>query len=258
MKEKSMEKYIDINADMGESYGNFIIGCDSLIMPLITSANVACGFHGGDPVTMKETIAMAKTHGVKIGAHHAFADLQGFGRREIKISAEELYTDTVYQVGAIKLMCEVQGMHLHHIKPHGALYNLLGKDKTLAAVYMEAIRDIDSSLPLYHAGSLIHSAIGLAAKQKGIRFIREFNADTDYSSDGLVAIKKVHEKIDSNATVDRVINFLETGNVQIGTGETLTFVADSICVHGDNPSAAEMLTTLRTKLIEIGYQIKSV
>jgi UPF0271 protein len=252
-----MKKVIDINADMGESFGNFQMGNDAAIMPYVTSANIACGFHAGDPVTMKHTVRLARENNVAVGAHHGFHDLLGFGRRVITITADDLYAETIYQIGALKLMCARGGIALHHVKPHGALYNHLVFQEALAKAYINAIHDVDPTLLLYHLGTVPDSPLVHFAEEKGIRIIREFYADLDFAPNGLTVIKKVHGEVDAEATARRVAAFLETGKLKIGSGDTLAFSADSICVHGDNPSAAKVITVLRGRLKEMGYEIKA-
>lgn len=250
-----MTKKIDINCDMGESYGRFIIGNDEEVMPYVTSANIACGFHGGDPCTIQRTVDLAAKLDVNIGAHPSFPDLVGFGRREMKLSYEEIKSYTLYQIGALKIFADIAGKPISHIKPHGSLYNVLCYDNKLAEAFIEAIVNVDPECSIYHIGSIKESAIAFQCEKKGIRLIREFNADTDYADDGSIAIKKVHEKVDAVKTVERVVNFLEKGEVIAVNGKVLKFKADSICVHGDNPSAIEVLTFLRKRLTEIGYEI---
>ena len=251
-------KKIDINSDMGESYGNFKVGNDEIVMPFVTAINVGCGFHGGDPCTMKRTVELAAKLGVAVGAHPGFPDLMGFGRREMKLSTEDIISYTIYQAGALQAFAGAYGLKIHHVKPHGALYNMLGKDEKLAPAFVEAVGKFGPECSIYHSGSLVNSAIGIAAAQKGVRYVREFNADTDYAPDGSVVIKQVHGKVDSESSVERVVKFLQTGKVEIGAGGELQFEADSICVHGDNPSAVEVLTLLRKRLSEIGYEITAV
>jgi len=246
---------IDINCDMGESYGNFHVGNDSAVIPYVTSINIACGFHGGDPCTIKRTVELAAKHSVNIGAHPSYPDLLGFGRREIKLTPDELECYILYQVGALKLIAETCGKKIHHVKPHGALYNVLAFDKDLAEAFVNAVYQIDPNCLIYHLGSLKVSAIGEQAQNKGLKIIKEFNADTDYSDDGRVVIKKVHGKVNVQDSVERVIQFLQTGIVKTDTGNILKFTADSICVHGDNPSAVEVLTMLRQRLNQINYDI---
>lgn len=254
-----MTKRIEINCDMGESFGLWKIGNDEVIMPYIPSINVACGFHAGDPVIMRKTVELAKKNGSAVGAHPALQDLRGFGRREMAITEEELYADMMYQVGALKQFCELCDMPLHHVKPHGKLYVMLAHNEALSKAFVESIYDIDPKLPIYHSGSLVDSAIGRAVKEKGMTYVREFNSDTDYSADGNVITPKYKDGAASNAEAlaDRVINFLETGKVVIGSGETLEFGADSICVHGDNPYSENNVKVLRKRLAEAGYEVMS-
>ena len=255
-----MTKRIEINSDMGESFGLYKIGNDEALMPYIPAINVACGFHAGDPCVMKKTVELAIKNGSAVGAHPALPDLQGFGRREMAITEEEQYCDMIYQVGALKLFCETHGIPLHHVKPHGKLYVMLGHNEALSKAFVQAIYDIDPKLPIYHSGSLVDSAIGRAVKEKGMTYVREFNLDTDYSADGSVITPKFKDGAasDAEALAERVISFLETGKVKIGSGETLEFGADSICIHGDNPSSINNAKVLTAKLKEAGYEVKAI
>ena len=209
---------------------------------------------------MKKTVELAKKNGTAVGAHPGFRDLVGYGRREIKVTAEELYTDTIYQVGALKQMCELYDLPLHHVKPHGKLYVMMGQDEMMAKAFVDAVYDIDPKLPIYHSGSLVNSAIGNAVRAKNMTYVREFNSDTDYDAEGNVITPKYHNgaAADANALAGRVVSFLETGSVVIGSGETLTFGADSICVHGDNPFSENNVKVLTEKLREAGYEIKAI
>lgn len=255
-----MAKKIEFNCDMGESFGNYKIGHDDIIMPVIPAINVACGFHAGDGLVMKKTVEMAKANGVAVGAHPGFPDLMGFGRREMNLTEDEVYAYTIYQVGALKTMCEVFDMPLHHVKPHGKMYVMMGQDRAMSDAFVQAVYDIDPKLPIYHSGSLTSSAIGDAVKAKGMTYVREFNSDTDYDAQGNVITPhyKPGEEADSEQLAQRVLDFLETGKVKIGSGETLEFGADSICVHGDNPSAVNNIKALRDKLETAGYEIKAI
>jgi UPF0271 protein len=175
---------IDINSDVGESYGAFRIGADDELFPLISSANVACGFHGGDPRTIERTVNALVDQGVAIGAHPSFPDLVGFGRRVISASPDEVRTDVLYQIGALQAFCAVAGVPLHHVKPHGALYNLAAKDRTVAKAIVDAIRSLVPDSLLYaQAGSELENA----ANDAGLRVAREAFADRAYMSDGTLA-----------------------------------------------------------------------
>lgn len=255
-----MAKKIEINSDMGESFGLYTIGNDEALMPYLPAINVACGFHAGDPCVMKKTVELAVKNGTAVGAHTALPDLQGFGRREMAITEEELYCDTVYQIGALKLLCELNGIPLHHVKPHGKLYVMLGHNEILSKAFVQAVYDIDPNLPIYHSGTLVDSAIGRAVKAKGMTYVREFNLDTDYSVDGSVITPKFKDGAasDAEALAKRAIDFLETGKVKIGSGETLEFGADSICIHGDNPASVNNIKVFTQKLKEAGYELGAI
>ena len=172
---------IDLNADLGESFGAWRMGDDAGVMPWITSANIACGFHAGDPTTMRATIALCAQHGVAIGAHPSLPDLQGFGRREMKISPDEVYAQTLYQVGALHALTKAAGTQLHHVKPHGALYNMAARDAALAGAIARAVHEFDASLVLF---GLAGSALPKAGTATGLRVAHEAFADRRYQADG--------------------------------------------------------------------------
>ena len=253
-----MSKIMEINCDMGESFGIYKIGNDEAVMPYIPAINVACGFHAGDGVVMKKTVELAKKNGTAVGAHPGFPDLMGFGRREMNLTAEQCYAYTIYQVGALKTMCEVYDMPLHHVKPHGKLYVMMSHDRALSQAFVDAVYDIDPSLPIYHSGSLVDAEVGQVVKEKGMTYVREFNFDTDYSADGAVITPRYHEGEKIPGPEDlakRALGFLETGKLKIGSGEILEFGCDSICIHGDNPTAVDNVKALRKVLSEAGYEV---
>lgn len=234
---------IDINCDVGESYGNFKIGNDEALLPLISSCNIGCGFHGGDPLHMQKTVQLAIKNNVQIGAHPSFHDLMGFGRRYMKLPLNELQAIISYQISALKGITESQGGSLSYVKPHGALYNSIANNKEEAIATIEAIQSIDPHLALM---GLAGSALEEIARAKGIKFIREAFADRRYLSDGGLMPRSIE-----NAVIDTVEESVSqilciTKEQKVNTSEGLiSLVADSICIHGDNPLAVEILQTLR-------------
>ena len=248
---------VDLNCDLGESFGNYKIGGDDKIIPLISSANVACGFHAGDPVVMKKTIETAKKNNIGIGAHPGFLDLMGFGRREMKISIDEAKAYVLYQLGALGAFCKSEGVKLQHVKPHGALYNMSAKDYNLAKAICEAIADFDSSLIIL---GLSGSETLRAAKDLGLKYASEVFADRAYEEDGsLVARSKEGAMIhDENETIKRVIKMITEQKVTSITGKEIPIKADSICVHGDGEKALLFVKKIREKLENEGIIIQKL
>ena len=248
---------VDLNCDLGESFGNYKIGGDDKIIPLISSANVACGFHAGDPVVMKKTIETAKKNNIGIGAHPGFLDLMGFGRREMKISIDEAKAYVLYQLGALGAFCKSEGVKLQHVKPHGALYNMAAKDYNLSKAICEAIADFDSSLIIL---GLSGSETLRAAKDLGLKHASEVFADRAYEEDGsLVARSKEGAMIhDENEAIERVIKMIKEQKVTSITGKEIPIKADSICVHGDGEKALLFVKKIREKLVNEGIIIQKL
>ena len=231
---------IDLNCDLGESFGNYKCGLDEEVIPHISSANVACGFHASDPVVMAKTVALAKANGVAVGAHPGYPDLVGFGRRNLAASPAEVKAMVMYQIGALKAFCTANGIPLQHVKPHGAMYNMAGKDEALANAICEAIAEVDSNLILL---GLSGSKMQLAAKNVGLKFAREVFADRAYEEDGsLVARSKPGAVITDEAkSIAQVISMVRDGKVTTITGKEIAMQADSVCVHGDGVKAVEFV-----------------
>ena len=247
---------IDINCDMGESFGNFIVGNDEEIMPYITSANIACGFHGGDPWHMEKTILLAKAHKVKIGAHPSYPDLAGFGRRKMEIPKDELKAIVKYQIAAIKGMAESLGTKIHYVKPHGALYNTAATEKKEAIAIIEAVKEIDDSLYLMgFAGSNFQAL----AKQNGVKFIAEAFVDRKYTSDRKLMSRKIKgATINSEKeAVNQMIAIMLRNTLKIDDDMEIEIVADSICIHGDNKNVVKILKAMNDKLSSMGISKKS-
>lgn len=239
---------IDINCDCGEAFGRYPLGFDEEVMKYITSANIACGFHAADPVVMQKTVRYAKKNGVKIGAHVGFPDLQGFGRRNMELSEEELRCCVLYQLGALEGFCRAEGVKISHVKPHGAMYNMAAKDASMAETICQAVKDFDENLLLL---GLSGSCMEKAAEKIGLAFASEAFADRAYEADGsLVSRKKAGSVIkDSQAVCERVRQMVEKGTVTAITGETVHLRPDSICVHGDNESALELVKNIWKSLM---------
>lgn len=230
---------IDINCDMGESFGTYIMGNDLAIMPFITSANIACGFHAGDAGIMRQTVNLCLQHQVAIGAHPGFADLAGFGRRNIAVTANEAYELVLYQTGSLYAFVKAAGGTLHHVKPHGALYNMAAKDKALAQAIAQAVKDFDSNLFLY---GLAGSELITQARQTGLRTCSEIFADRTYLSDGTLTPRSQPGAIihDATVAVEQVMLFITEKKI----------AAETVCVHGDGVKAVEFARTLHTHFTE--------
>ena len=232
---------VDLNSDLGESFGRYTIGNDEKIIPLITSANVACGYHASDPVVMTQTIQRAKEAGIGIGAHPGLPDLMGFGRRSMAISNEEAKAYTLYQISALGGMCKAAGVKLQHVKPHGALYNMAAKDYDLSKAICEAIYEYDK-----------------AAQDCGLKAASEVFADRAYEEDGtLVNRRKPGAMIeDEDEAIKRVIRMVKEGKVTSITGKDIDIKADSICVHGDGEKALLFVEKIRKALAEEEIEIR--
>jgi 5-oxoprolinase (ATP-hydrolysing) subunit A len=248
-------KLIDLNADLGESFGAFKVGNDREILQYISSSNIACGYHAGDHNVMFETVRLAKKYGVRIGAHPGLPDLAGFGRREMQLSAQEIYHLVVYQIGALAAVCKACGTGLSHVKPHGALYNMAVRNKELAGAIAQAVADVDSALVLY---GLAGSEIVNAGKNAGLLVAQEVFADRTYQDDGSLTSRQENNAMihDSDVAVKRVITMIKEGKVATVNGADIDIQADTICVHGDSPKALEFVQNLRTALQKTDITIR--
>jgi UPF0271 protein len=247
---------IDLNCDMGESCGTNIIGNDEGIMPYLSSANIACGFHGGTPSVMHHTVKLAMRHGVAIGAHPSYPDLEGFGRREMNLSAAEVYDLVIYQVSALSGIVKVCGGQLHHVKPHGALYNMAARDAAIAMAIADAIADMNASLILY---GLSGSELIKAGKARGLRTCSEVFSDRHYQDDGsLTPRTKPHAFITStNTAVARVLRMVKENIVISDLGNPVSIEAETICIHGDGVHAVHFAKEIREALESGGIIIKA-
>jgi 5-oxoprolinase (ATP-hydrolysing) subunit A len=247
---------IDLNSDLGESYGAFQIGYDAELFPLISSANVACGFHGGDPRVIARTVKLAKEHGVAVGAHPGFPDLVGFGRRVIAATVDEIRTDTLYQLGALDAFCRAEGVPMHHVKAHGALSNVAMKDREVARAIAEAIAAFDKRLPLV---VLPGTELQTAAVEVGLPLILEAFADRAYHTDGtLVSRREPGAMItDPEIAAARMLRLVTEGKVTTIEGVDLTLEVQSICTHSDTPGAVEIVRAMRRRFDEAGIAIQA-
>lgn len=247
-------KKIDLNCDLGESFGAYKIGMDEEVIKYISSANVACGFHASDPVVMDKTVKNAKLNGIAVGAHPGFPDLMGFGRRNMNVSPSDAKAYVQYQVGALNAFCTANGVKLAHVKPHGALYNMAGKDYALSKAICEGIYEIDPNIILL---GLSGSQMLKAAADTGLRCAKEVFADRAYEEDGsLVARTKPGAVItDEKESLKRVIGMVKEGKVAAITGKEIPIEAQSICVHGDGVKALEFVKKIRQALTDEGIEI---
>lgn len=245
---------VDLNSDLGESFGRYTLGMDDKIIPLITSANVACGFHASDPAVMEKTVAMAREAGIKVGAHPGYPDLMGFGRRNMNITPAEARAYTLYQIGALDAFCKAKGLVMQHVKPHGALYNMAAKDYDLAKGICEGIAEYNKDLIVMalSGGQLVQ-----AARDMGLRTALEVFADRAYEEDGsLVDRKKEGAMVtDEDEAIARVIRMVKEKKVKAVTGNDIPITADSVCVHGDGAKALAFVEKIRKALTEEGIEI---
>ena len=243
---------VDLNSDLGESFGHYVLGNDDQILPLITSANVACGYHAGDPNVMAKTVAVAEQNGVAIGAHPSYPDRVGFGRRRMDMQLENVENMITYQVAALQGF--VKGHRLHHVKPHGALYNAAAKDLPLALSICRGIKRVDPELPIY---GLAGSQLIVAAREVGLPYASEVFADRAYQADGtLVPRVKPHSVLhDPQAVAERAVGMIKEHAVTAITGERVELEVDTICVHGDNEEAFAIVRALRSALKDAAIAI---
>ena len=246
-------KNIDLNCDMGESYGAWKMGADADIMPFITSANIASGFHAGDPATIRKTVKLAVDHGVTIGAHPSLPDLMGFGRRAMKISPQDMYDLVIYQAGAVEAFARAAGVKLHHVKCHGALYNMAAVDEGLSDAMARAVKDL-GDVKLY---ALSNSLMMKIAKGKGVPVYGEVFADRGYSDDGTLAPRDKPGGMieDSQASVKQVLGMIEEGFVTSLSGKRVPVAPDTLCLHGDQPGAVTFAKKLRETFKDRGISV---
>lgn len=247
---------IDLNCDLGESFGAYRIGMDRDVIPFITSANVACGFHAGDPQVMKKTVAMCGKYQVRVGAHPGLPDLMGFGRRNMAVTPEEAGAYVTYQVGALKAFCDAEGLRLNHVKPHGALYNMAAKDYGLARAIAEAVQAVDGGLVLL---ALSGSQMVRAAEDIGLPCASEVFADRAYLSDGSLVPRSRPDAMiaGEDEAVARVIRMAREGRVTAVDGTDIPIRADSVCVHGDGPKALEFVKRITGALGAAGVEVSA-
>ncbi|MDR3075682.1 MAG: LamB/YcsF family protein [Synergistaceae bacterium] len=250
-----MSVKIDMNSDLGEGFGAWRMGDDRAVLASVSSANVACGYHAGDPSIMRETVKLCAEHGVAVGAHVSYPDLVGFGRRNMSCSPQEVYDYCMYQIGALRAFCRAGGVELQHVKPHGALYNQAAKDRKLADAVASAVKDSGDGVILM---GLAGSEFAPAAEAAGVRFAAEAFADRAYLKDGSLMPRSKEGSVihDAALAASRVVRMVTKGTVTADDGSEIQFRPDSICLHGDTKEAVEMAAAVRRALEDAGAAIR--
>jgi len=243
---------LDVNVDMGESFGRWRLGDDAGMMPFISSASIACGFHAGDPGTIRRTVHAAVEHGLQIGAHVALPDVLGFGRRRMAIAPEDLRNDALYQIGALKAFVEAEGGTLGHVKPHGALYAMCSADPELAGAVAQATAEVDRGLLLL----LLSDDVADAVRQHDVRLVTEAFPDLAYGADGSLKIEAVKQPWDPELVATRALRVARERRIDAEDGSDLEASVPTICLHGDSPNAVEVARAVRARLDENGVQVR--
>ncbi|HET6432592.1 5-oxoprolinase subunit PxpA [Dyella sp.] len=245
---------IDLNCDLGESFGAWRMGEDAALLDLVSSANVACGFHAGDPAIMQRTVALAAPRGVAIGAHVSLPDLQGFGRREMAVTPAEVHAMTLYQLGALHAFAHAAGTAVAHVKPHGALYNMAARDRALADAIADAVRAFNPALALF---GLAGSALLDAGRAAGLRVVAEAFADRRYRADGSLQPRREPDAVidDADAATAQALRMAQHGEVIAVDGQRVALTVDTLCLHGDGAHAVEFARRLRAALEAAGLHI---
>jgi UPF0271 protein len=247
---------VDLNCDMGESFGAWRMGADAEVMPSITSANVACGFHAGDPAVMRGTVRLAREHGVAVGAHPGFADLAGFGRRDLRVTPQEAEDLVLYQLGALAAMAAAEGVPIAHVKPHGALYNMAARDRAMADAIARAVAAFDRKLVLF---GLAGSVMLAAGRDAGLAVAAEGFADRGYEPDGSLTPRSRPGAViaEPAAVVARAVRMVTDGVVVTAGGHEVALDLQTLCVHGDTPGAAALARALRSGLEAAGISVRA-
>ncbi|MBF7024384.1 5-oxoprolinase subunit PxpA [Staphylococcus kloosii] len=248
---------VDLNCDLGESFGNYKIGNDENIIPVITSANIACGFHAGDAQVMNNTVKLAQENNIGIGAHPGLPDLQGFGRRNMDLSPQEIYDTVIYQLGAISGFCAIHNAKLNHVKPHGALYQMGARNEEIAHAIAQAVHDFDASLIFV---GLSNTLLISKAKELGLQIASEVFADRRYEANGQLVSRKESDALitDTEEAISQVVSMVKDQQVTAKNGEKIAIQADTICVHGDGAHAFEFVSQIRERLSKEGISISTL
>ncbi|MFG6147916.1 LamB/YcsF family protein [Halobacillus sp. B23F22_1] len=252
-----MSYAVDINCDMGESFGTYVMGRDEEILDFVTSANIACGFHAGDPTTMRKTVKMALEKNVGIGVHPGLQDLAGFGRRNINISPREAYELVVYQIGALHAFVKAEGTQLQHVKPHGALFNMAAKDAALSEAIAEAVYDVNPELILF---GLSGSELVKAGEKTGLKTANEVFSDRTYQNDGSLTSRSESNALITNAdeAIQQVVRMVKESKVKSVDGGDISIQADTICIHGDGSHALDFAQNISSTLKESAIKINKI
>ena len=239
-------KQLKLNADLGENYGIYKLGLDQELMPYLDMANLACGFHASDPLTMYQSVQLAKAHSVEIGCHPSYPDLVGFGRREMKCTADEIKAFVVYLLGALEAFCQSMGTQITYVKPHGALYNVMMRDEEVFLAIVEALALYNSHLKLMILSTMNNERYATLAQEKGIELIYEIFADRAYTDEGFLLSRNEKNAVINNKeeVLERLELLMKEGIIETITGKKLRLQADSICVHGDNQSALVLVKAI--------------
>lgn len=245
---------IDLNADLGEGFGAWRLGDDEAMLDVVTSANIACGFHAGDPALLRRTCTAAAQRGVRIGAQVGYRDLAGFGRRFIDVAPEDLSADVIYQIGALQALAHAAGSTVSYVKPHGALYNTIVSNHDQAHAVAEAVHAVDPSLPVL---GLSGSVFFAEAQELGLRTVPEAFADRSYRADGQLVSRRQRNAVlnDPAEIADRVASMVNAGRVAAVDGSTIPITVESICVHGDSPGAVQIANAVRDRLVAAGVEV---
>jgi UPF0271 protein len=251
-------KTIDLNSDVGESFGTYKLGMDEDLIPLISSANIACGFHAGDPAVMRQTVALALKHGVGLGAHPGLPDLVGFGRRNMDVTPVEIKDFVTYQIGALQAVAGLQGGRLQHVKPHGALYNMAVKNPAIWDAVAEVMARLDERLILFVLAGSGRRELEAVGRRRGIRIAFEFFADRAYNPDGSLVSRQLPGAVihDDDVVAAKVLKLVKEGKVKTIEGSEIELTAETICVHGDNPKALALVNKIRKTLEAAGVAVK--
>ncbi len=248
---------VDINCDLGESFGNWVLGDDEAIMPVVTTANIACGFHGGDPLVMARTAALAREHGIAAGAHPGYPDLLGFGRRQYTLSPAEAAAYVRYQTGALRAFLDAEGLELNHVKPHGALAFYLREDAAVADAVADAVAGFGAGVAFYFPAPIAGVALCDALQERGVRVVGEIYPDLSYSPEGHLLIQRTKQATDTAFAAAQVTRFLADGVVEAEDGTLVPMEADSVCVHGDGPNAVAVATAVREAIEAAGATVEA-
>jgi 5-oxoprolinase (ATP-hydrolysing) subunit A len=246
---------MDLNVDMGESFGRYKLGNDEEVMKYITSASVACGFHAGDPLVMEETVRLAKECGVAVGAHTGLEDLRGFGRRRMEITPEELKCDTLYQLGALDAMLRLNGMRMQHVKPHGILYRMVSDDARYAEAFLDAVARFDRELFVMIPRDTL---IWKRGKESGLRMAAEILIDLSYDDEGNWVLERTKKARSPEEVAERAMMVAKDKQIATVSGRKIRAEGDTICCHGDSPNAAEVVRTVRAALEGAGIPVRSL